>query len=104
MSYPFQVLICILSGITMFLIDTTVVNVALAKLESVFAVDVATVQWTITAYALASGMTTPMTDYFVSRWGIKRVWLTGLSGFTAASVLGGLSPVFAVLVLARILQ
>jgi DHA2 family multidrug resistance protein len=104
MSYPYRVLICIMTGITMFLIDTTVVNVALAKLQAVFAVDVATVQWAITAYALASGIITPLADYFTNRFGMKRLWLAGCAGFTAASVLGGLSPTFAILVVARILQ
>jgi EmrB/QacA subfamily drug resistance transporter len=104
MPYAYQVLFCIMAGITMFLIDTTVVNVALAKLEAVFAVDVATVQWTITAYALASGMITPMADYFTARFGMKRLWLTGLVGFTLSSMLGGIAPGFPVLVVARILQ
>jgi EmrB/QacA subfamily drug resistance transporter len=104
MPYAYQVLFCIISGITMFLIDTTVVNVALAKLEAVFGVDVATVQWTITAYALASGMVTPMADYFVARWGMKRLWLGGLAGFTLASMLGGIAPAYPILVIARILQ
>lgn len=104
MPYAYQVLICIMTGITMFLIDTTVVNVALAKLEAVFAVDVATVQWAITAYALASGIITPLADYFTARFGMKRLWLAGCAGFTAASVMGGLSPTFSILVVARILQ
>src|SRR6266567_116417 len=104
MPYRYQVLFCIMTGITMFLIDTTVVNVALAKLEAVFAVDVATVQWAITAYALASGIVTPMADYFTIRFGMKRLWLVALAGFTAASVMGGLSPAFPVLIVARILQ
>jgi len=104
MPYRYQVLFCIMIGITMFLIDTTVVNVALAKLEAVFAVDVATVQWAITAYALASGIVTPMADYFTVRFGMKRLWLVALTGFTAASIMGGLSPAFPVLIVARILQ
>jgi DHA2 family multidrug resistance protein len=93
-----------MSGITMFLLDTTVVNVALAKLQAVFGVDVSTVQWAITAYALASGIATPMADYLSVRFGMKRVWLAGLTGFTAASILSGLSPAFPILVVGRILQ
>src|SRR5579875_2950019 len=104
MSYPYQVLFCVMSGMTMFLIDTTVVNVALAKLQAVFAVDVSTVQWAITAYALASGIATPMADYLTVRFGMKRVWLAGLTGFAAASVLSGLAPAFSILVIGRILQ
>jgi len=104
MSYPYRVLFCIIVGITMFLLDTTVVNVALAKLEAVFAVDVSTVQWTITAYALASGIITPMADYLKIRIGMKQLWMLALAGFTTASVMGGLSPAFPILVVARIFQ
>ncbi|HTE87306.1 MAG TPA: DHA2 family efflux MFS transporter permease subunit [Dehalococcoidia bacterium] len=104
MSYPFRVLFCVLAGITMFTIDSTVVNVALAKLEAVYAVDVSTVQWVVTGYALASGIITPMADFFLSRWSMKRVWLTALAGFTAASMLCGVSSVFAILIAGRVLQ
>lgn len=104
MSYPYRVLFCVLAGLTMFLIDTTVVNVALAKLEAVFSVDVSTVQWIVTAYALAAGVVTPMVDYFVSRLGMKRVWLAALGGFTGASLLCGISPSFAVIVTGRVIQ
>jgi DHA2 family multidrug resistance protein len=104
MPYAYQLLICIMTGITMFLIDTTVVNVALAKLEAVFAIDVATVQWTITGYALASGIITPMADYFQTRFGMKRLWMTGLVGFTLSSMMAGLAPVYPLLVVGRILQ
>lgn len=104
MSYPYRVLICMMAGIMMFLIDITVVNVALAKLEAIFAVDVSTVQWAITGYALASGMITPMADYFVGLWGMKRLWLGGLTSFAIASVICGIAPNFPILVVARILQ
>lgn len=104
MPYAYQVLACIITGITMFLLDTTVVNVALSKLEGVFAVDVATVQWTITGYALASGIVTPLADYLTTRLGVKRLWMLALSGFTLASVIAGLSPSFPILIVARILQ
>jgi DHA2 family multidrug resistance protein len=97
-------MISIMLGILMFLIDITVVNVALAKLQAVFNVDVSTVQWVITGYALASGMSTPLSSYFAQRFGTKRVWLIALSGFTLASVVCGLTPAFVVLVVGRILQ
>jgi MFS family permease len=94
MSYKWRVMIATVFGISMFLIDTTVVNVALAKLQGVFSVDVATVQWVITGYALASGVATPLAGYATSRWGTKRVWLIGLIVFASASMLRGLSLAF----------
>ena len=60
LAYKYAVLLALMPGITVFLIDATVVNVALAKLSSVFGVPVATVQWAITGFALANGVATPM--------------------------------------------
>jgi MFS transporter, DHA2 family, multidrug resistance protein len=104
MAYRWNVMIAIMLGIFMFLIDITVVNVALAKFQAVFAVDVTTVQWVITGYALASGMATPLASYFSDRWGAKRVWLLALSIFTLSSILCGVSPAFPILIVGRILQ
>jgi DHA2 family multidrug resistance protein len=104
MSYKWSVMISIMLGILMFLIDVTVVNVALAKLQAVFNVDVATIQWVITGYALASGIATPLAGYFSNRFGAKRVWLIALGAFTASSVLCGLAPAFVILITGRILQ
>jgi DHA2 family multidrug resistance protein len=104
MAYRWNVMISIMLGIFMFLIDITVVNVALAKLESVFAVDVTTVQWVITGYALASGMATPLASFLSDRYGPKRVWILALATFTLSSILCGISPVFSILIVGRILQ
>ena len=104
LSYKWLVMICVMPGIMVFLIDATVVNVALAKLGAVFGVDVTTVGWTITGFALASGIATPMAPFFEGRFTMKRVWLVALSLFTGASMICGLAPTFSVLVLGRILQ
>jgi len=103
-SEKWNVMISTMLGILMFLIDVTVVNVALAKLQAVYGVDVATVQWVITGYALASGIATPLASYLALRFGTKRVWLIALSVFTGASILCGLSPVFFILIVGRTLQ
>ncbi|MDE3113064.1 MAG: DHA2 family efflux MFS transporter permease subunit [Chloroflexota bacterium] len=104
MPYKWSVLLCLMPGIMVFLIDVTVVNVALATLGAAFSVQVDTVQWVITAFSLASGIATPMASYIEGRFTMRRVWIAGLVTFTSASVLCGLAPAFSVLVLGRILQ
>lgn len=104
MAYKWLILMCLLPAVTMFLIDTTVVNVALAKLEAVYGVDVSTVQWAVTAYALASGITTPAAAYLEDRFSMKYVWLFAVVSFTTGSVLCGLSPAFWVLIVGRLIQ
>jgi DHA2 family multidrug resistance protein len=104
LEYKWLVLIAMLPGFTVFLLDVTIVNVALARLGSVFDVNYATVQWVITGYSLASGMATPMASFMEQRFTMKRVWVTALATFTAASVLCGLAPAFGILVVGRIIQ
>jgi EmrB/QacA subfamily drug resistance transporter len=104
LEYKWLVLIAMLPGFTVFLLDVTIVNVALARLGAVFDVNYATVQWVITGYSLASGMATPMASFMEQRFTMKRVWVSALALFTASSVLCGISPSFWILVLGRIIQ
>jgi MFS transporter, DHA2 family, multidrug resistance protein len=104
LAYKWLVLIVVLPGMTVFTIDITVVNVALAKLGAVYSVSVDTVQWAITAYALATGIATPLAGYVEQRFTLKRVWVIGLAVFTGASVLCGIAPSFWVLVIGRLAQ
>src|SRR5579871_6505789 len=104
MAYKWAVLLCVLPGVTVFLIDTTVVNVALAKLGAVFGVDVATVQWAITGFALASGVATPAASFIEARFTTKRVWIATLLLFTGGSILCGIAPAFWVLIVGRLAQ
>jgi MFS transporter, DHA2 family, multidrug resistance protein len=104
LEYKWLVLIAMLPGFTVFLLDVTIVNVALARLGAVFDVNYATVQWVITAYSLASGMATPMASFMEQRFTMKRIWVGALAAFTASSVLCGLAPSFWVLVVGRVIQ
>src|SRR5438105_1202195 len=104
LAYKWQVLMVLLPGMTLFTIDMTVVNVALARLGAVYGVSVDTVQWAITGYALATGIATPLAGYVEERFTMKRVFVLGLTVFTLASVLCGLAPAFWVLILGRVIQ
>jgi DHA2 family multidrug resistance protein len=104
LAYKWLVLIVLLPGMTLFTIDMTVVNVALAKLGAVYGISVDTVQWAITGYALAAGIATPLAGFVETRFTMKRVFVIGLAVFTAASVLCGVAPVFWVLVTGRVVQ
>jgi EmrB/QacA subfamily drug resistance transporter len=104
LEYKWLVLIAMLPGFTVFLLDVTIVNVALARLGSVFDVNYASVQWVITGYSLASGMATPMASFMEMRFTMKRIWVGALAVFTASSVLCGLAPTFWVLVVGRVIQ
>jgi EmrB/QacA subfamily drug resistance transporter len=104
MAYKWAVLLCLMPALTMVMLDYTIVNVALATFGVVFNVSVATVQWVVTGFALATGVITPLASFAETRFTTKRVWVFGLVAFVLGSLLCGLAPAFWVLILGRFAQ
>jgi EmrB/QacA subfamily drug resistance transporter len=104
LPYKWQVVIAVIFGVFMAILDTTVVNIALAKLQAVFGVTLDEVQWVVTAYLLAITSSIPFFGYMAARFGIKPVYLSALVLFTVGSALSGLSWSFGSLVAFRVLQ
>ena len=88
----------------MVILDTTVVNVAFQTLRSEFGASLNDSQWIISVYVLALGISTPLAGYLADRFGIKQIYLTGLSVFALGSLVCGFSPSLGVLIAARALQ
>src|SRR5439155_23656851 len=91
-------------GTFMRILDSTVVNIALPKLISVFSTDVHGAQWVLTSYLLALAIVIPLTGYLDERFGGKRIYMITLTLFTIASALCGLSWSLSVMIFFRILQ
>jgi MFS family permease len=98
------ILLLVLIAQVMILLDATVVNVALPSAQSDLGFSDATRQWVVTAYALSFGSLLPFGGRLSDVFGRKRMFLTGLAGFAAASALGGAAPGIGVLITARAAQ
>ena len=99
-----KVLIAVMFGIFMIILDATVVNVAFPTLRREFGATLADAQWVLSIYVLSLGVTTPVSGYLADRFGIKRVYLFGLTVFVVGSFLCGLAPSLGWLIAARALQ
>ncbi len=88
----------------MAFLDSTVVNVALPHLGRDLRATVSGLQWTVTGYTLTLAAFVLLGGALGDRYGRRRVFLVGVTWFTLASVLCGLSAGVAVLVVARALQ
>src|SRR6266850_2600168 len=97
-------LIAIIIGTFMVILDNTVVNVALPTLGRVFATDLSTLQWVISAYLLAQAAVIPLSGWLSDRFGAKRIYLVSIVLFTIGSALCGLAPSAEMLVAARVFQ
>src|SRR5579862_4442140 len=91
-------------GAVMSILDTTIVNVALATLGKDLHSSLANIQWVITGYMLSLAAVIPVTGWASRRFGSKRVFLVSLALFTLGSLLCGLASSITELILFRVLQ
>ncbi|MEU8435274.1 MFS transporter [Streptomyces sp. NPDC029216] len=88
----------------MDLVDVTIVNIAIPSMRQDFGASTSAIQWITAGYALAfaAGLITGgrLGDIF----GRKRLFLVGVAGFTAASLLCGIAADPGMLVASRLLQ
>ncbi|MDN5917535.1 MAG: MFS transporter [Pseudonocardia sp.] len=88
----------------MVILDNTIVNIALPSAQLDLGFTDPQRQWIVTAYALSFGSLLLIGGRMSDVFGRRGAFVVGLAGFAVASVLGGLSPNFEVLVAARALQ
>ncbi len=96
------IILCI--GFLMIVVDVTIVNVALPSIRRDLGFSQADLAWVVNAYLIAYGGFLLLAGRLGDLIGRKRIFLTGLAMFTAASVLCGLSFSQPVLIAARFLQ
>ena len=92
------------TGTFMLTLDLTVVNVALGALRGSLNADFSGLQWVIDAYALTLAVFLLTGGSLADRFGGKRVFLAGLTIFTAASVACGLAGDIVTLNISRAVQ
>lgn len=95
-------LVCIAQ--LMVVLDATIVNIALPSAQEALGFSDESRQWVVSAYALSFGSLLLLGGRLGDVFGRRRMFVGGLAGFAAASVLGGLASSFGVLVAARVLQ
>ncbi len=91
-------------GAILEVIDTSIVNVALTDMQTTLGATVTEIAWVVTGYAIANVVMIPLSAWLGDFFGKKTYFVFSMIGFTAASVLCGLSINLLMLVVARILQ
>src|SRR5215510_11234501 len=75
LEYKWMVVIVVVFGVFMSVLDSTVVNIALSKLQAVFGASLTSIQWISTGYTLALTVSIPTLGYLADRFGPKRIYL-----------------------------
>ena len=103
-AYVWRISAVVIVGSIMSILDTTIVNVALATLGSRLHSPIAQIQWAVTGYMLALAAVIPITGWAARRFGAKQVYLVSLVLFTAGSALCGVATSATELVVFRAVQ
>ena len=101
--YQWVAMTVVLLGTFMVVLDTTIVNLGLPSLQEDFDA-VHGVEWVVTAYLIAVGVTQLASGWAGDRFGRRRAFIFAIVVFTAASLLCAVSPTLWLLVIARVLQ
>jgi len=96
--------VCVILATLMQALDTTIANVALPYLQGSVSASQDQIAWVLTSYIVAAAIMTPPTGYLAGRFGLKRLFLFSVAGFTVASMLCGMAQSLVQIVLFRVLQ
>jgi EmrB/QacA subfamily drug resistance transporter len=95
--------VCLVAGF-MCLLDVTIVNVALPSIQDALHAPLSALQWVLSGYSLAFGMTLVPAGRFGDSISRRNVFIIGALGFTVASALCGAAQSSTWLVLGRLMQ
>jgi DHA2 family multidrug resistance protein len=88
----------------MQVLDTTIANVSIPTIAGYLGVSSDQGTWIITSFAVANGVSVPLTGWLMRRFGTVRTFVISVVLFTAASFLCGISQNMTELIFFRVLQ
>ena len=88
----------------MEVLDTSIANVALPHISGNMGASSEEGTWVLTSYLVSNAIVLPITGWLVSILGRKRFFLICLGLFTASSLLCGVAPTLAILLMSRVIQ
>jgi MFS family permease len=100
----FYIVAAIALGTLLNPLNTTMIAVAFSRLQEDFQVNYQSISWLIASFYVASAIGQPIFGRFTDMYGPKKIFMTGLSLVTVASMLAPLSPNFGWLIAFRVLQ
>src|SRR3954466_12665808 len=99
-----MITISVMLATIMQALDGTIANVALPHMQGSLSASQDQITWVLTSFIVAAAIATPLNGWLVDRFGLKKVFLASVAGFTIASVLCGISATLTEIVVARMLQ
>lgn len=98
------IVLAVALGVILNPLNTTMITVALPKIQADFQMDAKDVSWLIASYFIISAIFTPMIGKLGDVYGRKMIYLIGLSMVVVSSLLAPLSPNLPILLAMRGIQ
>jgi DHA2 family lincomycin resistance protein-like MFS transporter len=99
-----KILIILLLAGFMSMLNETALNIAFPQIMIEFSVSAGTVQWLTTVYVLVSGIVFLVSAFLIQRFSTKKLFLSAMVFLIIGTIVSGISPNFALLLLGRIIQ
>lgn len=98
------IIITIMLVAVLEVLDSTIVNVALANMMPSLNANQDQITWVLTSYVVAAAMMLPLTGFLSARFGTKNLLIMDISGFLLSSFLCGTANTLDTMVFYRLLQ
>ncbi|WP_312092832.1 DHA2 family efflux MFS transporter permease subunit [Aminipila sp.] len=102
--YKWLSLFVVLIGTFMSVLSSSLINLALPKMMSVFGVTLSDITWVVTAYTLSMGAVVPLTGFLSDTIGLKKLYILALTLFTLGSALSGMAWSNSAMIMFRVVQ
>jgi DHA2 family multidrug resistance protein len=101
---PWLIAVVVSLAAFMEVLDTSIANVALPHIAGNMGASSDESTWVLTSYLVSNAIVLPITGWLVSLLGRRRFFLICIAIFTASSLLCGIAPNLAFLLIARVIQ
>ncbi len=98
------VTVCVMMATIMQVLDITIANVSLPYMQGSLSATIDQVSWVLTSYVVAAAVMTAPVGWLATRFGIKKLLVVCVTGFTVASMLCGIAQSLEEIVAFRIVQ
>lgn len=98
------ILAVMVAGAFVAILNETLLNVALPPIMRDFHITANTAQWLTTAYMLTNGVLIPVSAFLLQRFSTRALFITAMALFAAGTIVAGLAPDFALLLVGRVIQ
>ena len=99
-----KILAAMLFGMFIAILNQTLLNVALPRINTEFNISASTGQWLMTGFMLVNGILIPISAFLFNKYSYRKLFLIALLLFTIGSLVCGISTNFPIMMGGRVLQ